>query len=183
MTRQTPCITTAFLINNPCVTQPINNAVTMSAFYKRFLSLRTLPVPVIAAINGSAIGAGFAVALACDLRLYADDAKVGLTFTQLGLHPGMGSTHFLPALVGHEKAARLLLTGDVISGPDAVALGLGLSTSPSHLLLPHALDLARKVAANSSSAVKTLTRSLRMRSEVGLEAALQVIAVVRGRWC
>jgi enoyl-CoA hydratase/carnithine racemase len=99
---------------------------------------------------------------------------VGLTFTQLGLHPGMGSTHFLPALIGHEKAARLLLTGEVIPGPDAVAAGLGLCSTAPELLMPRALELARKIAANSSAAVKTLTRSLRMRSEVGLEAALQV---------
>jgi enoyl-CoA hydratase/carnithine racemase len=157
---------------------PINNAVTMRAFYRRFLSLRTLPVPVVAAVNGSAIGAGFAVALACDMRLYADDSKVGLTFTQLGLHPGMGSTHFLPALIGHEKAARMLLTGEVVSGPQAVALGLGLESVPAPQLLPHALDLARRIAANSSAAVKTLARSMRMRSEIGLEAALQVMVVV-----
>ena len=158
---------------------PISNAVTMRAFYRRFLSLRTLPVPVIAAVNGSAIGAGFAVALSCDMRLYAHDSKVGLTFTQLGLHPGMGSTHFLPSLIGHENVARLLLTGDVISGAEAVALGLGLCAAPPELLLPQALDLARKIAANSSSAVKTLTRSLRMRSEPGLKAALQVTLAFR----
>lgn len=152
---------------------PISNAVVMRAFYRRFLSLRTLQVPVVAAVNGSAIGAGFAVALACDMRVFADDSKVGLTFTQLGLHPGMGSTHFLPALVGHEKASRLLLTGEVITGPQAVALGLGLESVPPELLIPRALDLARKIAANSPAAVRTLTRSLRMRSEVGLEAALQ----------
>jgi enoyl-CoA hydratase/carnithine racemase len=154
---------------------PISNAVTMRSFYRRFLSLRSLPVPVIAAVNGSAIGAGFAVALACDMRIYAEDSKVGLTFTQLGLHPGMGSTHFLPALIGHEKAGRLLLTGDVVTGAEAVALGLGLESVPAPQLLPRALDLARKIAANSSTAVQTLVRSLRMRSEVGLEAALQVI--------
>ena len=122
---------------------PISNAVTMRAFYRRFLPLRTLPVPVIAAVSGSAIGAGFAVALSCDMRLYAHDSKVGLTFTQLGLHPGMGSTHFLPSLIGHENVARLLLTGDVISGAEAVALGLGLCAAPPELLLPQAPDLAR----------------------------------------
>jgi len=160
---------------------PISNAVTMRAFYRRFLPLRTLPVPVIAAVSGSAIGAGFAVALSCDMRLYAHDSKVGLTFTQLGLHPGMGSTHFLPSLIGHENVARLLLTGDVISVAEAVALGLGLCAAPppSFCFLKRRISRARKIAAISSSAVKTLTRSLRMRSEPGLKAALQVTLAFR----
>ena len=73
---------------------PTRNATIMRRFYERFLSVRRLPVPVVAAINGPAIGAGLAVALACDVRIAAADAKMGITFVGLGLHPGMGSTHF-----------------------------------------------------------------------------------------
>ena len=102
------------------------------------MSLRQLPFPVIAAINGPAIGfdcailvasffnyrvvllasvgAGLCVALACDIRVASVSAKMGLTFVSLGLHPGMGATHFLPLLVGEQQAAKLLLTGDVITG-------------------------------------------------------------------
>jgi hypothetical protein len=74
---------------------------TMQAFYRRFLTVRDLPVPVIAAINGHAVGAGLCVALACDLRIVASDAKVGLNFARLGLHPGMGGSWLLPRTVDH----------------------------------------------------------------------------------
>ena len=67
---------------------PSRNAVIMRKFYSRFLSLRRLPFPVVAAINGPAIGAGLAVALACDIRVAKRDARLGVTFVGLGLHPG-----------------------------------------------------------------------------------------------
>jgi enoyl-CoA hydratase len=79
---------------------PYNNSKIMRAFYRRFLSLRNLPVPVISAINGPAIGAGFCVALATDIRVANPKAKMGLNFVKIGLHPGMAATHFLPQIVG-----------------------------------------------------------------------------------
>jgi enoyl-CoA hydratase/carnithine racemase len=145
----------------------------MREFYSRFLSLRSVPVPVIAAINGPAIGAGFAVSLACDFRIVASEAKVGLTFATLGLHPGMGSTHFLPNLIGHEKAAKLLLTGEIISGAEAAHLGIALKAEPADNVLPSAMELARRIAAASPVAVRGTTRSLRMRQDVNLDQALQ----------
>ena len=80
---------------------PENNVAVMTEFYKRFLVLRRLPVPVIAAINGPAIGAGLCLAVGgADLRVASTGAKLGVTFTKLGLHPGMAATFFLPQLVG-----------------------------------------------------------------------------------
>ena len=152
---------------------PIVNSQVMRDFYKRFLSLRTLPVPVVAAVNGPAIGAGFAVSLACDMRVIAADAKVGLTFATLGLHPGMGSTHYLPSLVGIEKAARLLLTGAIIEGTEAGQLGICSSVVLKDQVVPQALKLAREIASASPVAVRSTTVSLRMKQDVGLEQALQ----------
>ena len=80
----------------------------MRAFYGLFLSIRELPCPALAAINGHAIGAGFCVALACDLRIAAQEARLGLNFTRLGIHPGMGATWLLPRLVGPALAAEIL---------------------------------------------------------------------------
>jgi enoyl-CoA hydratase len=80
----------------------------MRSFYKLFLSVRDLPCPTIAAVNGAAIGAGLCVALACDVRVASGEAKLGLNFTALGLHPGMGATWTLPRLVGPALAAEIL---------------------------------------------------------------------------
>ncbi|ETW08814.1 hypothetical protein, variant 2 [Aphanomyces invadans] len=90
------------------------NTVTMRKFYGRFLSLRSLPVPLIAALNGPAIGAGMCISLFADARVVAKDAKLGFTFVHLGLHPGMACTHYLPLLVGAERANHLLLSGKVL---------------------------------------------------------------------
>lgn len=148
------------------------NAEEMRAFYRRFLSIRGLPVPVLAALNGAAIGAGMCLALACDLRVCARDAKLGLTFVGLGLHPGMGATHLLPTLVGHQTASRLLLTGEVIQGDEALRLGLVAESVETDRVLPRTLELARSMAAAGPVAVRSTVRSLRMLADEGLERAL-----------
>ncbi len=93
-------------------------------FYSRYLSIRSLPMPTIAAINGHAIGAGFCIALACDMRIAVADAKMGMTFAKLGLHPGMGATYSLPRLVGTARACELFFTGRLIDGAEAASLGI-----------------------------------------------------------
>jgi enoyl-CoA hydratase/carnithine racemase len=102
---------------------PSRNSIIMRRFYERFLSVRRIPVPVIACINGPAIGAGLALALACDVRVADKAAKMGITFVSLGLHPGMGSTFNLPKLVGHQQASLLMLTGKVIDSAEALRIG------------------------------------------------------------
>jgi enoyl-CoA hydratase/carnithine racemase len=145
----------------------------MRAFYARFLNLLNLPVPIIAAINGPAIGAGACVAAACDYRIAAQTTDIGFTFSRLGLHPGMGCTHFLPALIGQQAASRLLLTGEVIKGAEAAKLGLvGQLVDAATDVLPAAIKLAEDIASNPPAAVRTLTTSLRMRHQDNLERAL-----------
>ena len=86
--------------------------------YGSFLALRDLQVPVIAAMNGHAVGGGLGLALVCDLRVANEDAKYGSNFVKLGLHPGMATTYILPRLVGLPKATEMILTGRLISGKD-----------------------------------------------------------------
>ena len=79
----------------------------MQEFYQKFLVLRSLPMPVIAAINGPAVGAGLCMALGgADIRVASKSARMGVTFTKLGLHPGMAATHFLPNIVGPQVTSR-----------------------------------------------------------------------------
>jgi enoyl-CoA hydratase/carnithine racemase len=93
-------------------------------FYRAFLAIRDLRVPSIAAINGHAIGAGFCFSLGADLRVMHKDAKVGMTFVRLGIHPGMAATWTLPRLVGPSVAADLLYTGRLVGADEALALGI-----------------------------------------------------------
>ena len=133
----------------------------------------TLPIPTIAAINGHAIGAGLCFALACDLRIAAADAKMGMTFTKLGIHPGMGATYFLPRLIGTARACELLFTGRIIDAAEAERLGIvnrvvaarGASRPPSRPRRarspapprsPCAWSSARSTAASST---RSTTRS------------------------
>jgi len=152
---------------------PCRNATVMRRFYERFLSMRRIPVPVIAALNGPAIGAGLCVSLGADVRIAAKDAKLGVTFVGLGLHPGMGSTYFLPKLIGQQNAARMLLTGDVISGEEAKAMGLVADVSESgEACVQDAIKLAVRMASAAPVAVRTCVRSIRMAQDEGLDRAL-----------
>eukprot|EP01116_Phalansterium_solitarium_P005549 TRINITY_DN1732_c0_g1_i2.p2 TRINITY_DN1732_c0_g1~~TRINITY_DN1732_c0_g1_i2.p2 ORF type:complete len:315 (+),score=29.76 TRINITY_DN1732_c0_g1_i2:53-946(+) len=160
-----------FLINRASET-PQNNSLIMRQFYQRFLEIRKLPVPVISAINGAAVGAGLCLAMATDLRIAAKEARLGVTFAGLGIHPGMGATFFLPKLLGNQIASRLLLTGELIDGVEAERIGMVLQAVDADKVLPTAQDMARRIADQSSVAVQTCVRTLRTNQETGLEAAL-----------
>lgn len=154
--------------------RPTNNALTMRAFYARFLGIRTLPVPVVACVNGPAIGAGCCFAMGADLRVTHDAAKLGFTFVGLGLHPGMGATHTVAAAAGGQAASRMLLTGDVVSGADALAIGLVAASLPDRdTAMAEALGIARRIAAQSPLAVRATLATLRATSDAGLDRALQ----------
>jgi enoyl-CoA hydratase len=96
----------------------------MMAFYRAWLSIRTLEVPTIAAVNGPAIGAGLCLALACDIRYAVQGAKLGAPFVKLGMNPGMAATYLLPNAVGEANARELLLTGRTVEAEEARELGL-----------------------------------------------------------
>src|SRR5437773_10042349 len=88
------------------------------------LKMRTMPQPVIAAVNGAAAGAGMNIALAADMRIATEEASFGQNFAKVGLFPDYGGTYFLPQLVGPAKAAELFYTGDMIDAKTALTFGL-----------------------------------------------------------
>ena len=145
----------------------------MLAFYRSWLSIRDVEVPTIAAVNGHAIGAGLALALACDLRYAAADARLGVPFTSLGLHPGMATTWSLPQVVGPAVANDLLLTGRIVTGAEALGLGMVSQALPAQDVLPAALEAARRIAAAAPVATRLTLEALRSGGQRGLDEALQ----------
>jgi enoyl-CoA hydratase/carnithine racemase len=148
------------------------NRDTMRGFYGLFLAVRDLPVPSVAAINGAAIGAGLCVALACDLRIAARDAKLGLNFTRLGIHPGMGATWTLPRLVGPAHAADLLLTGRTLDGEEAARIGLVNRAVARDAVLAEARSLAGALAAGAPAALRGARRALERSAAATLDDQL-----------
>jgi len=116
-------------------------------FYTRYLAVHRLPMPTIAAINGHAIGAGLCIALACDLRIAVADAKMGMTFAKLGIHPGMGGTYFLPRLVGTARASELFFTGRIFDAAEAERMGIISRVVPREQFEANVQTLAREIAA------------------------------------
>jgi enoyl-CoA hydratase len=144
----------------------------MGRFYRTYLAVRELPVPSIAALNGPAIGAGLCVALACDLRIAAREAKLGLNFTRLGIHPGMAATWTLPRIVGSAFAAELIYTGRIIDGAEAARIGLANRAVPREETVAAALSLAEEIASAAPVAVRGAKRSLAMSGGATLDAQL-----------
>jgi enoyl-CoA hydratase len=132
----------------------------MRRFYGLYLSVRDLPCPSIAALNGAAIGAGLCIALACDTRIAARGAKLGLNFTRLGIHPGMGATWNLPRIVGPAHAADLLFTGRILDGVEAERIGLVNRAVDGEAVLPEAMEMARAMALSAPVAVRGTKRAL-----------------------
>jgi enoyl-CoA hydratase len=149
------------------------NRRLMEKFYEMYLSVLDVPVPVIAKINGHAIGAGLCFALACDLRIASSEAKLGANFVNLGLHPGMGATFFFPRIVGVAKANELLFGGKILSALESVAVGLvSRAVSPGEL---DAIVLAeaRTISAAGPMAVRALKQSLAGDSRKDLQTCLE----------
>jgi enoyl-CoA hydratase/carnithine racemase len=140
-------------------------------FYRAFLSVRELRVPSIAAVNGHAIGAGFCFALAADLRVMHRDAKVGMTFVRLGIHPGMAATWTLPRLVGLSVAADLLYTGRLLGADEALALGLANRIGGDDFDEVVA-ELAGAIAAAAPVAVRATKQTLRGSEARSIDDAL-----------
>ncbi len=153
----------------------------MRSFYSLFLSVREIPVPTIAAINGHAIGAGLCVALGCDIRYVAKSAKLALNFTKLGLHPGMGASWTLPRMLGPSRASELMFTSRTISGRDGAAMGMASEALATEDVLPRAMETAREIASCSPIAIRSLKRGLSqtegndLSGQLDVEAAEQAI--------
>ena len=127
-----------------------------------------LPVPVIAAVTGNALGGGLQIALGADIRIVAPDARMSVLEIRWGLVPDMTGTQLLPELVGRDVAKELTFSGRVVGGEEAVALGLATRVDPDPLRA--ALELARSVAARSPHAIRAAKRLLDLAGRVDLQA-------------
>ena len=145
----------------------------MRAFYPKFLVVRTLDVPTIAAINGPAVGAGLCLAMACDIRLAAEEAKLSTGFLRLGMHPGMAATYLLTRLVGTAHAAELFFTARAVDGREAERLGLVNRAVPGATLLEEARAMAGQIAANAPIPMGMVKRALYLAERADLETMLE----------
>jgi enoyl-CoA hydratase/carnithine racemase len=142
----------------------------MMPFYRAWLKPRTLPVPVIAAVNGPAIGAGLCAALACDLRYSSPNARFSTPFVSLGTHAGMGVMRMLPEAVGITRAREMIYTGRVVEPAEALAWGLVNGIMDD--VVTGAVEVAAGIAQAAPIAVR-LTKEGFQQAEHGLEAAVQ----------
>jgi enoyl-CoA hydratase len=148
-----------------------------------FRFIETCGKPVIACINGFALGGGCELAMACTMRLASETARLGQPEVKLGLVPGYGGTQRLPRLVGQPMALKLLLTGEMIGAAEALRIGLVDEVVPAEKLMERAEALARTIVGMAPLAVAGCMEAVRWGSELGLEAALEVEAEIFGRLC
>jgi 2-(1,2-epoxy-1,2-dihydrophenyl)acetyl-CoA isomerase len=137
------------------------------------LRMRTIPQPVIAAVNGAAAGAGMNIALAADIRIAAEEATFGQNFSKVGLFPDYGGTYFLPQLVGPAKAAELFYTGEMIDARTALSLGIVNHVVPSARLEAEVKSLAQKIALGPALAIRAVKKTLFGAEKKKLSEALE----------
>jgi enoyl-CoA hydratase len=132
-----------------------------------------LPIPVIAAVNGFALGGGLELALACDLIVASDKARFGQPEINLGLIPGFGGTQRLPHRIGHVRARELVMTGDMIDAKTALELGLVNAVTAPGELMATARSLAEKLASKSAFALRQAKAALRAAATAPEDAGLR----------
>ncbi len=136
-------------------------------------AIEKLRQPVIAAINGVALGGGLELAIACQLRIAVQGAKLGLPEVKLGIIPGTGGTQRLPRLIGKGRAYEMLLTGDPISAEEAFLIGLVNRVVPNGEAVKAAEEMARRIMANGPIAVEMCKDAVEIGMELPLEFAVQ----------
>jgi len=148
------------------------------------MQIATMPKPVIASINGVAVGAGCNLALACDIRIASDAAKLGETFVRIGIHPDWGGTWFLPRLVGRSRAMELLMSGRMVDANEALSIGMVDRVVPAAELRDATLQLARSLAAGPVAALGDIKRAVNaslandLATQIALESEHQLRAFV-----
>ncbi|HUY27940.1 MAG TPA: enoyl-CoA hydratase-related protein [Candidatus Binataceae bacterium] len=150
--------------------------------HRTMTSLEDLPIPVIAAVNGFALGGGTELALACDLIVASDKARFGQPEINLGLIPGFGGTQRLAHRIGHAKARELIMTGEMLDAKSALALGLVVQVVAPDALIGAARALADKLAGKSAFALRQAKAALRaaatMEEDAGLRFEQEAFGVV-----
>ena len=140
------------------------------------LGFARLEVPIIAAVNGPAIGAGLDLACMCDIRLAGESARFAESFVKVGIVPGDGGAWLLPRVVGFAKACEMTFTGDILNAAEAFACGLVSRVVPDVELLPAAQALTGRIAANPPHALRMAKRLLQLGREMGQSPLLEVAA-------
>ncbi|WP_062359369.1 enoyl-CoA hydratase-related protein [Vreelandella aquamarina] len=144
------------------------------------LALHQVEVPIIAAVNGAAIGAGFDLANMADMRIASRKASFGETFLNLGIIPGDGGAWFMQRQIGYQRAFELTLSGRVISADEALAYGVVLEVVEPEQLMEAALAHANRIAAQPPKATRLTKRLLKMAPDMELKPFLDVCAVFQG---
>jgi 2-(1,2-epoxy-1,2-dihydrophenyl)acetyl-CoA isomerase len=142
--------------------------------------IRNMKKPVIAAINGPAIGIGLTIALACDLRIASDEARLGAPFTSVGLVPELGSTYTLPRLIGIARACELVFTGKILDAAEAKEIGLLNHVVPLAELESFCLELAHKISEQPPLSIQIAKRALYQGLDSTLESQLKFEALALG---
>jgi enoyl-CoA hydratase len=148
-----------------------------------FSLIRNLNKPVIAAVNGFALGGGCELALSCHIRLASENAKFGQPEVNLGLIPGFGGTQRLTRLINSGRAMELILTGDIIDAGEAFRLGLVNRVYPLNELLTKAFELADKIASKSQYAVKQAVKAITICDEFSVSEGLKYEASLFSLCC
>ena len=143
-----------------------------------FLKIEHFPKPIIAAVNGFALGGGCEIALSCDIRICADDAKFGLPEVSLGIMPGFGGTQRLPRIVGTSVAMEMIMTAKPINAARALEIGLVNSVVPKDELMTEALKLATAIAAMPQVAIRAAKQSVRrgLQADIGTAITYESLA-------
>lgn len=161
--------------------EPAGEADGLSRGQRAVLVWHALPVPVIAAVCGHALGGGLQLALGADIRILAPDAVLGVLEIRCGLTPDMAGTQLLPRLVGPDVAAELTWTGRTVDAAEAVRIGLGTRVADDPLAAAH--ELAAEIAARNPDAVRASKRMLELAHgplDVGLAAEREALHAIMG---
>lgn len=143
------------------------------------LAFQALEVPIIAAVNGAAVGAGCDLACMCDIRIAATSARFAESFVKLALIAGDGGAWLLPRVVGYSKACEMAFTGDALDAEEALACGLVSQIVPDEHLLPAARALALRIAANPPHALRMTKRLLVQARDMRLDQHLESAAALQ----
>jgi enoyl-CoA hydratase/carnithine racemase len=140
------------------------------------LTMNAIDVPIVAAVNGHAIGAGNDLCTMCDIRIAGEDAKFSESFLRIGIIPGDGGSWFLPKIIGLSRAAEMILTCDVLDAEKALNWGLVSQVVKNEELIIQAKKIANKIASQPPEATRRAKRLLRMSQNVSLDNALEMAA-------